>query len=531
MLRGSARSNGTGYKMNKKKKHNTKQKNKQNEVTTKQNITEVVEEVVENVADTAEEIVESIADKAEEVVESMSDAVEEKVESKVKNMINIEKLTNLWKAFIKRAKNTSKESYKTLALAGLKIVLPVIALIIVIATIVSLVQVKNKKQEEDAVVMTEMSTESVVMLEALEMDAYPDVNEKIVSYYKALALGDMDTVALHRDNISETDLLQLKIKSDFVEGYYNINCYTRNSIEENAYFAYVTYETKFNGFETMVPGVMTHYVYKAEDGSFKIAEVYKTEDGGLAIDKENDGSINVALMESSCQDDVVDIFNKIDVDYKEVLATNEELTQFLTEMSAQIKTKMGEEIAKLEVGETIQEEPVEVAAISETEVVANEQPQTQIVDEEVKATTTVNVRSSDSENADKIGRLESGKTVKRIENKINGWSKIIFDGKEAYVKSDYLGLISSTPVEQPADAPSEETNQTETSEVATTETKKEGSVTATTNVNVRNKPSTSADTIGKANGGSSYKLIEDQGEWLKIEYKGQTGFVKAEYFN
>ena len=74
-------------------------------------------------------------------------------------------------------------------------------------------------------------------------------------------------------------------------------------------------------------------------------------------------------------------------------------------------------------------------------------------------------------------------------------------------------------------------SQTSETTAESSETKKEGSVTATTNVNVRNKPSTSADTIGKANGGSSYKLIEDQGEWLKIEYKGQTGFVKAEFFN
>ncbi len=498
--------------MSKKKKHNSKQKNKQNNVNTQKNMAEVVEKIVENVTDTVEEKIE----KAEDTVESA-----------VENAIKATKKDNVLMALMKRARNTSKESYKTLALAGLKVVLPTIALIIVIATIVSLVQARNKKQEEEAVAMTEAATEAVVMMQALEMDAYPAVNEKITSYYNALAAGDMDTVKLHRDSISQTDLLQLKIKSEFVEGYYNINCYTRNSIEENAYFVYVTYETKFNGFETMVPGVMTHYVYQAEDGSLKIAEVYKTEDGGLAVDLENNGDVDGALMESSCQDDVVDIFNKIDVEYKEVLASNEDLKGFLTDMSTQIKTLMGEEIAKLEGGEVQSEEQVEVAVVPETdvaEVVASEQPQTQVVNEEVKATTTVNVRSSDSENADKIGRLEEGKVVKRIENKINGWSKIIYEDKEAYVKSDYLELVSSNPVEVSTD-----NVQADTSE--TTTTKKEGSVTATTNVNVRNKPSTSSDTIGKANGGSSYKLLEDQGEWLKIEYKGQTGYVKAEYFN
>ena len=499
-------SSGMEYEMNKKKKHNSKQKNKQNEVATQNNMAEAVEEIVENVVDT----------------------VEETVENAVENVVKEEKQRNILQAFITRAKNTSKESYKTLAMAGLKVILPTVALIIVVATIVSLVQVKNKKQEEDAVVMTEASTEEKAMIQPLEMDAHPDVNEKIGSYYNALAVGDVDSVALHRDHINETDLLQLKLKSDFVEGYYNINCYTRESIEEKAYFVYVTYETKFQGYETMVPGVMTHYVYQTEDGGLKIAEVYKTVDGGLAVDKENNENVNAALMESSCQDDVVDIFNKIDVDYKEVLAANEELTQFLSQMSAQIKTKMGEELAKIEVDEELQEGTTDAV-----EVAVSEQPQAEIVNEEVKATTTVNVRSSDSENADKIGRLESGNIVKRIETKINGWSKIIFEDKESYVKSDYLEVVSSNPVEQPTDTASEETAQEETSQntAESSAAKKEGSVTATTNVNVRNKPSTSADTIGKANGGSSYKLIEDQGEWLKIEYKGQAGFVKAEFFN
>lgn len=507
MLYRSVCSDGMGYEMAKKKKQNVKQKNN---VDVQKNTEEAVEKNVENVTEAAEKNTE----KAEKTIEN------------TESTVNAEKQDNILMALIKRAQNTSKESYKTLALAVLKVALPAAALVIVIATVISLVQVKNKKQEEEAAAMTEAATEAVVMMQALELDAYPAVNEEITAYYNALAAGDMDTVELCRNHISQTDLAQLRIKSEFVEGYYNINCYTRNSIEENAYFVYVTYETKFEGFDNMVPGVMTHYVYQTEDGSLKIAEVYKTEEGGLAVDKENNENVNLALMESSCQDDVVDIFNKIDVDYKEVLAENEELTTFLTEMSTQIKTMIGEEIAKLEGGEVQSEAEAESEAVT-PEPVAVEIEQTQIVDEEVKATTTVNVRSSDSENADKIGRLESGKVVKRIENKINGWSKIIYEGKEAYVKSDYLELISSNPVEQPSD-----TTQEDTSEMTTTTapTKTEGSVTATTNVNVRNKPSTSSDTIGTASGGSSYKLLENQGEWLKIEYKGQTGFVKAEFF-
>lgn len=507
------RSDRMGYEMDKKKNHNSKPKNKQSEVKEQKNIIENVEEIVENAVEAVEETVEKAEDKAENVVKAA-------------------KPDNILLAILKRAKNTSLESYRTLILAALKVALPAIATVIVIATIISLVQVKNEKQEEEAVAMTEAATGEAVVMQPLEVDAYPAVNEVMNSYYNALATGDMETVKAIRDYISETDLLQLKINNEFIESYHIINCYTRNSIEENSYFVYVVHETKFKDFETLVPGVTTHYVYPVEDGSLKISKVFETADGGLAVDKENAEQVNVALMESSGQDDIFDIFNKVDVEYKEILAANEDLNNFLVEMTEKVKIRMGEEIAKLETSEesspteeTTSSTAVAVAETEGTEVVVTEQPQTQIVDEEVKATTTVNVRSSDSENADKIGRLEEGKVVKRTETKINGWSKIIYEGKEAYVKSDYLELLSSNPVEETTDNTTSETSNT------TSETKKEGTVTANTNVNVRNKPSTSSDTIGKANGGSSYKLLEDQGEWLKIEYKGQTGFVKAEYFD
>ena len=429
-----------------------------------------------------------------------------------------------WNEFLSHVKGASPESIKTVSLAGLTVVLPICAIIIVVATITSIVRARNEKQGEQVVAMTETSSEETSVVEPLEVDVYPEVNAVITSYYTALAEGDMDTVQNVMDSITQTELIKLKNNNEYVESYNDIVCYTRNGIVNNSHFVYVTYQAKFDGFDTTVPGVTTHYVYLSEDGSYRIA-------------KELSDEVNAALKVTSCQDDVVDIFNKIDVEYKEILAANEELNNFLTEMSAKAKTMAGEEIAKLEVEETSQ---TENEVLTENE---QETPQTKIVDEEVKATATVNVRSSDSENADKIGRVETGTVLKRTEDRVNGWSKVIFENKEAFIKSDYLEVISSNPVEETSvtqDENVEETND-EAKEEKKEETKAESTtsstaknagtiVTAKTNVKVRSAASTSSDAIGMANGGTEYKLIEDQGEWLKIEYKGKTGFVKAEYF-
>lgn len=445
---------------------------------------------------------------SEEIKTTEIEEVEKTEDKKAEDtMITIAMLKEKLVKFFNRAKNASPDGKKAVMIAGVKVLLPVLAMIIVIATIVSLVKTKNAKQDEEAVVMSDASAEAVTSVEPLEVDAHPEINTLMTTYYNALATCDMETVQSVMDYISETDLIQLKSKNEFVESYNNIVCYTRDGISENSYFVYVTYEAKFNDFDALVPGVTTHYVYTAEDGSLKIA-------------KEMNEQVNAALMLTSCQDDVVDIFNKVDVEYKEILASNEELSTFLSEMASKAKTMAGEEIAMLEVGQ----ETTSVEETVETET-TEEQPLTQIVNEEVKTTATVNVRSSDSENADKIGRVETGTVLTRVEDKINGWSKVIFDGKEAYIKSDYLEVIATNPIEETAD------NTEEVADNEAEQTQVTGTVTARTNVNVRNEPSTASDTIGKAQGGEDYKVIEDQGEWLKIEYKGQTGFVKAEFFD
>ena len=61
--------------------------------------------------------------------------------------------------------------------------------------------------------------------------------------------------------------------------------------------------------------------------------------------------------------------------------------------------------------------------------------------ETLYATTTVNVRSSYSTDSDKLGSLAKAQSVKRTgigTGDAAGWSRIEFNGKVAYVSSDYL---------------------------------------------------------------------------------------------
>lgn len=58
-----------------------------------------------------------------------------------------------------------------------------------------------------------------------------------------------------------------------------------------------------------------------------------------------------------------------------------------------------------------------------------------------KASTKVNVRNYASTDAKVIGHLEEGDTFDIIEVQSDGWTKILYDGSEAYVSSDYVILV------------------------------------------------------------------------------------------
>lgn len=401
-----------------------------------------------------------------------------------------------------RSQSTSLEQMRVLVLNGLKILLPVAACIVVIVAIISFVG--SGKKDEAAEV-------AAFNVEPLEENAHAEVNEMMQRFYAALADGDMDTVRALRDYNDDMDILTYEKKSEFIESYENVNCYTKQGIEENSYFTYVTYELKVKGdIETRAPGLNAFYVYTKADGS-------------LVIDGRMEENIKAALRSVTSQDDVVDLYNKINVSYNDAIASDEALNNFLEELPQKITTSVGEALAQIEMQNNGSDNTPETMSVSETEVAsASQEPaveelQNQVVNQIVKTTDTVNVRSSDSEEADRIGKAQPGTELTRTEIRINGWSKVTFEGKDAYIKSDYLEVVSTQ---------AENNTQTGANETVTPI----GTVSAITNVNVRSKADQSSEKLGTAQAGDSFELLEEQGEWYKINYEGKTAYVKAEFF-
>lgn len=83
----------------------------------------------------------------------------------------------------------------------------------------------------------------------------------------------------------------------------------------------------------------------------------------------------------------------------------------------------------------IQKEPVETSAPTEQEQLFTD------CNETLYATTTVNVRDTYSTSGNKLGSLAKAQEITRTGIGIgdaDGWSRVVFQGQEAYVSSDYL---------------------------------------------------------------------------------------------
>lgn len=148
--------------------------------------------------------------------------------------------------------------------------------------------------------------------------------------------------------------------------------------------------------------------------------------------------------------------------------------------------------------------PESVSTPAQENTAAPQETDSQFTDcsETMYATTTVNVRSSYSTSSDKLGSLTKAQSVKRTgigTGAAAGWSRIEFNGKVAYVSSDYLSATKpQVSVSKPSTGSSSGSTQTSkpSSKPSTGSSSSSGS-----SGNQTSKPSTS--TGGSTSSGGS----------------------------
>lgn len=420
------------------------------------------------------------------------------------------------------------ESFKNWLFRYSKIVMPVILVICVVVTVVVAINAnKRKVTEEETIEAAEEVDVADTLLDvpevSLEQDAVPEINELFNTYYTAIVEGDTDTMGRLVYKLDDTEMLKAEETSNYIESYPVLEVYTKPGPKEGTYIAYVYTEVKFYDYDKPIPGMMTYYVCTDENGNY-----YLNEDG------EEDQNVLNYIRELNLQDDVKDLSNKAAVAYNDMLAEDGELVDFLIDLNDEINKNVGEALARAEgsdsPAESDETEPGDDGESAEPDETKPEEPVTVVT--KVRATTVVNIRTSDSETADKLGKAAVGDEFTLLEERGNGWSKIRYEGREAYIKSEFLEPSETMQADAGTDnnEPETTTTQTTTQENNNNTPASTGTVMVKENVRIRASASENGEKLGTAYVGQKLELIMKQADgWTKIKYNGKTAYVKSDY--
>lgn len=410
-----------------------------------------------------------------------------KKKNKDKNNGNEESFGSFVKEFNLHLKQQISKNKKAL------IITLSVAAIIVVVVIVCLFIPKNNNSSVSVGNTVSDSSISVnnleVPMDPYEVDAYPAVNELISKYYVARQDNNIEELRALQKNLDEVEAAKYEVLGSHIDEYVLNNCYTKKGPFVNSYIVYATFDVKLSGYDVLAPGLQTFVVCSEDDGSLYI------------YSGDFEPAVADYISKVSAQDDVKELMNRVSVEYNDVLASNIEFGEYMNSFKSQIKTEIGEKIAANEVSGNSTDK-VETAATSENSTSAGESFS-------VKTTKNVNIRKSDSENADKLDTISAGTTLLCTNEKANGWSEVIYNGQTGYIKSEFL----VKPGE--GDNAGIETN---------------GSVMINETIKIRKEPSTDAGYYGVGYAGQTFEKIEtlDNG-WTKIVFEGNEAYIKSEF--
>ena len=386
----------------------------------------------------------------------------------------------------------------------------VVILLVVSLGIVGITRIREKKARERA--YAALSDEEKALLAqdfTLVKDGYDFVNKAMTDYLNALASNDQSYLKQNLFSINSNELDNIEVKSKYIDFYDNIVCYTQQGYEDESFYVYTTYDIHFIGYDTPVPGIIGLYYAKDSTGVYRIFKKNHMSPEVIA-------NFYIAYM----QQDVQDIYNQISLKYNETLESDEDISDFMIAYHDIMNDDMV----------ALNEERERIAA---EQASADETTDNGPVRERVKATTSVNVRSSDSETAERLGTVSEGAILTRLEAKLNGWSKVEYEGKEAYIKSDYLEVIDADKNSNDNNADNNDTqnaqNDTDNQNTTVNDGEKKY-VTAVDNVNIRAEADIDSERVGFAYTGDKLELVEKLGNgWTKIKYNGKDCYVKTDY--
>lgn len=159
----------------------------------------------------------------------------------------------------------------------------------------------------------------------LEKNEDKKINKLIKKYLNA-KLGTK--LSAFEDIVSDTSFLDMDDmirKNSYIEGYDNIEVYTKKGIKEGSYVVYAYHEVKFTSIDTLAPAMNEFYIEADEEGN-PIIYLGKI-----------DGDTKTYLDEVRNSEEVMELIYKVNDDLKNAVEKDNALAEFYVKLEESAK--------------------------------------------------------------------------------------------------------------------------------------------------------------------------------------------------
>lgn len=362
------------------------------------------------------------------------------------------------------------------------------------------------------------------------------VNKLIEDYYTAYANGDTDKIKelVDPSPLSDQEISYIQFYSQYIDSFSDIQVYTKEGLDKGSYLTSVRVNLKYKDIDTPAPGQDFFYI-ETNDGKLYINNKYGSFNQNNNI-YEMDTKVSDLISVFIRQQDLLDIQAEVTNEYNAAIKSDEALKSFMTDTLkaaiVQWNTNYNAQIAaEAEQAAAAAEQEAEEAAKAEEEAKAKEEEEAKAAEtEEAKANSyegtvnsRANVRSAADKNSDRLGSLDSGKTI-TIYGEEGDFYKFDYNGTTAYITKDAVSVASAD-----GSTETETATSTEDTGTATGSLEKGKKITIQSTTNIRSKMDKSSSKVAVAYAGETVEVVMSYSEgWTKVKYKNKEGYIRTD---
>lgn len=389
--------------------------------------------------------------------------------------------------------------------------------------------------------------------EEFQVNGIPEVNALIASYYESYAAGDVAALDAIARPMSDNEKSYIKLFSEYLDSYENISCYTKSGLADGEYVVSAYMEMKFKDVGTAAPGLDFFYVRTDDKGSLYIDNAY-SQFNQSNMEESTEPDVQSLINDFEQEDDVVALQAEVQQKYDQAVESDEKLRDMASKTIPDAISSWVQSVAKEDAdgedssgdddaskddasagddgggddaegdsGDGSEGQDDDGEGDSAGEEGGDGSGSKKDDDGEPKtayAMDGVNLRKGPDTDEGVITLIPLGGKMRIYPDTLkDGWVKARYDGHDGYVKREFVTTKrSKVPEPEPEEEDEPAPWLPEGEEVTLTDT-----------INVRASMSETAERIGQAAPGDTVKVIMSYAEgWTKVEWNGQTGFMKTE---